>query len=249
MKKLSVLALSVILTACGGGGSSSSPTPTTPTTPSTPTPAPDPVQPVGIYTGTSSNDTGNYEIAALISPDGEIRLIVDDGTQYTANMTIDGSTFAAETVLGFDFYGELFATGSASGTFTDDTITGETFVNDVKVDDFTATKDDQTDDGADLATITGNYSTFNGAASFGLDSDGHYTGSNTDGCIFEGDITVIDSDVNVYRAEMDVTSCGEYSGHYNGLATYAFLFDDDESRSLVIQLDNGIYSISDALYK
>jgi hypothetical protein len=51
-----------------------------------------------------------------------------------------------------------------------------------------------------------------------IDSDGDLFGSDTAGCIFSGQLNIIDETRNAYGVTASVTACGEFDGDYTGLA-------------------------------
>lgn len=52
-----------------------------------------------------------------------------------------------------------------------------------------------------------------------VDDDGSVEGQDDDGCIFSGDISILDSEHNLYKTKVSVESCGEINGSYTGFAT------------------------------
>lgn len=57
------------------------------------------------------------------------------------------------------------------------------------------------------------------SASLSIDSSGNFFGSDADGCVFSGKITVPDPAVNVYRVNLSQENCGDIDGSYSGLAS------------------------------
>ncbi len=51
-----------------------------------------------------------------------------------------------------------------------------------------------------------------------IDDDGQVFGSDTAGCVFNGQLSIIDSQYNAYRITINISSCREFDGGYTGLA-------------------------------
>lgn len=242
MKNLSIILLTLSLAACGGGGSDSAN--------EKQETQPVEVMPIGLWEGqlTTISDNSSIAVAALIAPNGEVRFITDDGEQDNGIFVLDGSAFSGDFKV-YDYDGLYVGNGTVSGDYTSTSITGSSFVNSVKVTTFSLSISDQSGGGANLSTITGNYATQGGETSVAIDVDGLLSGSDTDGCQYSGKLTIPDSSVNVYDMALTVSSCGQFNGEYNGLATYAKPFTDSPVVGLVFQVDNGSFSVTDLLVK
>ena len=242
MKKLSIIILISLLAACGGGGSD----------PITEKPVVQPTEkmPIGLWEGqlTLISDNSSIAVAALIAPDGEVRFITNDGEQDTGVFVLDGSTFTGN-FKAYDYDGQYLNSGTVSGDYTSTSITGSSFINDVKVTTFSLNISDQSVNGASLSTITGNYATQDGETSIAIDVDGFISGSDIDGCQYSGSLTIPDASVNVYDMSLVVSSCGQFNGEYNGLASYAKPFTDSLVIGLAFQVDNGSFSVTDLIIK
>jgi hypothetical protein len=245
VKKILLLSLSLSLTACGGGGSSEEqpvflPTPTTPPV--------NEVMPVGVWSGDIvAADNSVVEVVALIASDGETRLIDTDGEQSRFMLTLDGSAFSGDGVA-YNEYGDFVANLAIEGEYTATSITGLAKDGDIQTSTFSLSLNSETGNGASFAVIEGNYATYDGLTSIAIDVDGVLSGSDNDGCVYNGAVTVPDGAINLYKLEMDVSSCSIYSGAYTGLATYAPLFEGDEY-GFIFQMDNGTYMVTDMIFK
>jgi hypothetical protein len=58
-----------------------------------------------------------------------------------------------------------------------------------------------------------------------VNGDGAITGTREDGCTFNGQMSVLDPDRNLYAFELTATDCAAQSGQHEGLA----LLDDELS--------------------
>lgn len=247
MKKTLIATLVMSLAACGGsGGSGGSDSSVTEKDALQPTVKE--VMPIGLWEGVALNNGVSYHTVVLIAPDGEARVFSDDGEQDKMTLVLDGNKFSSDLV-GFDYNGALEGTGVVTGEYSSSTITGSVSVGGQQASTFSLAISDQSSDGASLSTVTGNYVTEDQETSVAIDSDGLISGSDTDGCQYEGVISVPDSSVNIYSLTLDVSSCGNGDGAYTGLATYAEIFDDSTQKVLMFQVDNGVYSVTDIFIK
>lgn len=237
----------VALTACGGGGGGGG-SDATDNNVVVPPPVQAPVMPAGVWTGTVTADGVIYEAAGIIAPDGEARFITDGGEQTGLSLTLDGGSFSA-TGESYTYDGIYLGAGTASGSFTETTIAGTTESNGEVQSTFAFIQSDVTADGASLDAIKGNYSDLNQTASVAIDTDGVITGSDVDGCIYEGQVTIPNTDINVYELSLTISTCGEYDGDYSGLATYAQLFDDLQDKGFIFQVQSDSLIITDILVK
>lgn len=236
MKKLLLVPVILSLAACGGES--------TDTTNDQPTPLPVPeVMPTGLWEGTVNYSNGtSSEAYALIAPDGEARFIAD-GEQAKLQITQEGGKFTA-TIKSF---GTMSDTGTASGELSKNTFTGEANFNGSVTSNFSFEKSPYSSDGASLDIIKGNYTNTNFSSSIAIDADGLISGSDTLGCQYNGNISVPDSSVNVYKVTFTVSSCGDYNGETSGLATYVQLYSDSTQKGLIYQVDNGVFSFTQVL--
>ncbi|MFT7007939.1 MAG: hypothetical protein ACJAXJ_002478 [Colwellia sp.] len=243
MKKLSIILLTLSLAACGSGGGESN------SIQSSELVKVD-VMPIGLWEGQliTLSDNSSIAVAGLIAPNGEIRFITDDGEQDTGVLVLDGSAFSGN-LNAYDYDGTRIGSGTITGNYTATKITGSSFVDNVKISTFSLSISDESDQGASLSTIKGNYATQDGQTSIAIDADGVVSGSDTDGCQYSGRLTTPDSSINVYDMMLTVSSCGEFNGKYNGLATYAKPFINSTVVGLVFQVDNGTFSVTDLLIK
>ncbi len=244
MNKIAIAILASTLTACGGSGSESASTPSISETPSTSTE----VMPIGLWEGEVVSDGITYQVLGLVAPDGEGRFIVDDGEQDKVMLTLNGDKFTG-SILGYDYDGLLIASGTIEGSYSSTSISGSTTVGGNVIGSFSFGISDQSNDGASLDTVKGNYSTIDAETSIAIDVDGILSGSDTDGCQYSGNVTVPDSSVNVYKLVLEVSSCGIFDSTYTGLAAYTQLFDDSPQKGFVFQVDNGVYSVTDFIIK
>ena len=134
--------------------------------------------------------------------------VTGTGTLYAAPGTTlaDGSAFANLTISGtVSERDSLNLTITAAGVSIS---VSSTFVASVY------------DRGSALATVAGNYPTFDifgDPASFSVDASGAITSGSNSGCVGNGQISIINANFNAYDVTLNVTSCGALDGMYNGL--------------------------------
>jgi hypothetical protein len=105
-----------------------------------------------------------------------------------------------------------------------------------------------------LDNLVGSWSSLSGPAGFDVASDGTIEGGDITSCEYGGSFSIIDSSVNAYRMNLDVSNCGEWSGAYTGLAAVldaeligdmgGDLPDATEGDVMIFQVDNGEFAIS-----
>lgn len=214
--KYLILLLSVTVVACGGGGGGEAGSSVV---------LPPVNQSVGgIWEGV---DSAGDDIIGLVTEDGDFHFIdpfgqgfgsvsVSNGNQVSASYTYvaelgtvlsDGSTSAACTFSG---------TVAERQTLTIDSQCTSTLgtVSDVSV---TMSYNALYDRDASLATIAGTYDDLGDVLS--VDSAGVlFEQDATDGCVLNGQVSVVDPAYNVYRVEFTVANCSAARAALNGTA-------------------------------
>ena len=74
-----------------------------------------------------------------------------------------------------------------------------------------------------------------------IDDGGQLFGSDTAGCVFSGQLTIIDARYAAYRAAISVSTCGAVDGDYAGLVFYS------NAGFLTIGTDNGQFAFATQL--
>jgi len=241
MKKTIVTLLSVSLVACGGGGGSDESAPVIVVEPVD-------VMPIGLWQGNVTADGVTVDVVGMVAPSGEARFLSADGEQDRFKLNIDGGSYTADGVA-YDIDGFFLGNITVSGEYTSTEISGTAKVDSVITSTFSLTIADESKNGASLSTVSGNYVNFDQSASIAIDADGVLSGSDDEGCVYTGSVSVPESSVNVYSLSMDVSSCAQFSGSYTGLATYTQLFDEPIQKGFVFQIDNDNYLVTDILFK
>lgn len=215
----------------GGGGNNVSPPP--------PPPVAD-VAPGGIFQGeiTGCSSVCPVNSLTLIAEDGEWIGLDPDFTAgaNAGNLTVTGDSFDSDRrryvgfPASFGFPPTTPATRDApsdprsfDGTITERSrIQGTLEHNGSRNTRIDATYQQSYDNDSSLQTLAGMYSVDDGAGftlTYSLDANGVFTGSDTTGCLVNGEAEIIDADYNMYRLELDFTSCGAIGaqGIFSGL--------------------------------
>lgn len=203
-----LLMLYLMLAACGGGGSSSG-TPGAVTTSDA----------TGIWQGTiTQSGVGTFAIVGLIYGNDLRFISVDAGVLYEGTLSITGTNFTA-TTTDIDINGGVASTSTLTGTvITASSITGTFTSSDGGSGSFALTYDPITTRGASLATTDGNWSATDAGytLTLSIDATGLLTGADTDGCVYNGTVTVLDPAVNIYGLDVTASTCGPFTGVYDG---------------------------------
>jgi hypothetical protein len=67
-----------------------------------------------------------------------------------------------------------------------------------------------------------------------VNADGQISGSDTHGCALVGSAAVPDPTRNVYTAELDVSSCGGFDGHYSGILSLSDETTPNDNRLVLL---------------
>jgi len=184
--------------------------------------------PGGIWRGSVTTKTGTFPSIGLISESGDLRFITQGSDQTSGTVTVSGNNFTANlrSYVPFGFF--TFTPpvhGSATGSINKrSALSGNISLHDSAISTFSFNYDSLYERDSSLSAISGNYSMSDGAGytvTYSIDAAGVFTGSDTRGCMVNGNIEILDKDFNMYKASVIVTNCGETNGHYSGLAALA----------------------------
>lgn len=136
--------------------------------------------------------------------------------------------------------GEVTERDGMSGTYTGDVDEGR----------FALTYNAAYEEGSSLDRLSGIWS-YSEASSGGavytitleFDDGGQLFGTDTAGCVFSGQMTIIDARYAAYRATVNVSTCAEADGDYTGLVFYP------NAGFLTIGTDNGLLAFATQLQR
>jgi len=212
----------VCLSACGGGGGSSG---------SAPPPAPAPTQsPGGIWFG---SDSEGDQILALITESGRFHFLeLTTGNQGSGTINVSNGNQISTNFRFVPAVGNLFADGSpysdcsASGTIVERSTLNGTIVCTTSMGSQSSVTvnlayDARYELGSDLATFAGEWtdSSNPGIDVVNIDSVGAITGQDESGtgCVYSGQVSIIDSTYNAYDVEWTYSSCSGQFAILNGI--------------------------------
>jgi len=176
----------------------------------------------GIWQGTDSNATA---IIGLSTESGTVHFINEDGQQGFGIGVVDGTAVTINYTLVAEF-GQTLIDGSksascmATGTIRErQSLVLTTDCTTELGTDLTAsallTYNDLYDRDSSLVTIAGTYNDFGSILT--IDSNGVLFEQNPlTGCVFNGQVSVIDGDFNAYDIVLDIAGCGIATDILNG---------------------------------
>lgn len=236
------------LSGCGGGGggdgSSSQPPPVVNESPG------------GIWFGTVFNATlgSSWELVGITLNSGESRFIDELGSQFSANISVDGTSFSgslfAVAPVGSTFIdGSVTATGSISGTVTERSrLSGTYTLSTGETGTLELFYDSTYERSSSLANTSGTWIDIN-SDTYTVQADGTLFGQDSFGCVYNGRISTIDPLFNAYRVSIDVANCSEFNGTYTGLGTLGDLQAANDNRLFIFQVSNQNWSLTSQLGK
>lgn len=245
-----------ILSGCGGSSSSAGPAPT-------PTPTPTPPAGLtlndvaGFYSGEVTSGENTIFVDALISSTGEIRVVTELDEQLTGNITLSNNGFSDVEFLSFFpenssdsgvILGRLNTKGSLTGEFSSTELIGSGSFDGINTS-YSLTKEEFSSNGASFDDFSGNYASLSDDAQISFDSDGVINGLDTDGCLYGGQVSIPDSNTNIYSLSITVDNCDVFNGTFDGLATLvpAGSIEDIDVNAILLNADDGAFSLTVAL--
>jgi len=240
-----IIGCTIGLGGCGGGGGSAS--------------APTSGQAIdGIWSGTITSNVLGITVGeiGIVSPNNELHFLSSQGVQITGFGTVSGNNFSA-TATAFAPAGLVFPDGSTvapsviNGTAVAGSSLNGTFSGGGDSGTFSLTFDPVYNRGASLSVIAGTWSggISNGAfLTITIDQLGNIGGSDTSGCVFNGIVSIIDPQKNVYKSSVTVTGCAGSIGTVTGLGA---LSDNPPSQNNILNfgMSNSIATVSGKLFR
>lgn len=94
--------------------------------------------------------------------------------------------------------------------------------------------------------VEGNWSGTSGSYSINLtiDASGGISGSDSDGCIATGVVSILDPDHDLYGVDDDYAQCGVYNGSYSGFAGLTDNNTENDTLSAAVSNDSYIFLYS-----
>ena len=249
VRLVSIISLGT-LAACGGGGSSD---------PAQNPPVPDAAV-GGLWAGTVTDNVFNEPqfFLGVSTDDGRFRFLSADtlgqfvGTFDASGTSLSGSGVGIapvgstwlddSTTIDIAFTGTISERVSMSGNWSGGT--GETGT-------FSFAYDGIYERGSSLSTVAGSWVSLdefnNPVGSITIDAEGRMDAQDAAGCLYSGDVSIINPSYNAYNLSLTVTSCGEFNGAYSGLAVVADAAATDDL--LIYSVDNANWFIIAEAYR
>lgn len=231
--KLSWVVLVVVLVgicSCGGGGGSSDGGTTAQ------------VNANGIWSGTFiETGYGTFDIDVLTYNGEIIGISQDADIIYRGTYSVSGSTMTA-TVNDYEIGGGYLATTTLSISVVEQsTMSGSFSTSYNSTGTISVSFDDTYNRSSSLSTIAGTwtYNVTGYSSTTTINDQGEVSGTNSDGCVITGTVTLLDTTHNLYALDIEASSCGSLNGTYDGLAT----LQDDAT-----EIDTLTYCVSSDTY-
>jgi hypothetical protein len=199
----------------------------------------------GIWNGNVSSVDGTTSIPStgVVAEDG--RFFFFSPLEFDVGTFITSENSFTSDLKAYVPFGEAFAivNGEISGSFIErEQISGTSrFEDGTSASTFLYNYDPTYETPSSLSSIAGLYGVTDeeGAytETFTIDAAGAVTGFNTDGCVANGEIKLVDSRYTIYDIQLTVTAC-ETDRNLSGLAAYQPGGEND-SGSLLIFADDG----------
>lgn len=236
-KFFSVLSLVAIIAACGGGiqGLDLSGISIDPILP--------PANPGGIWSGTLTSAGVTNAVDGVITENGEGRFVDENGTRYVVtgiggSGNIRGVTFDIYAQDGYQFLdGSTIGTGDFTGTVVErSTFSGSFSFSTGESGSITMDYDPIYDRDSSLAKLSGSWD--EGPGVLVVDPDGSFFEQDQFGCIYDGQVSLIDAVFNAYRLTMTVSDCDLANGDYTGIGVLVDLNVAGDEDLFVVQMNS-----------
>jgi len=239
-----IAAAAILMVACSSGSQNSTPGPGAN------------ARPGGVWVGQIVAPGDVQPVVAVTTDAGDFRVLsVTTEAQFAGTMTVTGNS-GTGTGLGWAADGTTWDDGSGltsleiTANITERTqISGDWTAGSGETGTYTLDYDNVHARPSSLASLADTWFFTDGAYSLflSIDGNGDITGSDTDGCVFNGSSFIPDAAFNTYALTIDLSGCGAFNGTYQGLA---FLTDSVATEdTLVVALDDGTNSVVAALQR
>lgn len=215
------------LVACGGGGGGGETTTN--------------VSANGLWNGTfTESGVGTFDISGLLYNGRIIAISESAGAIYDGSYTVSGSSISG-TVTAYQINGGPFATVTLSGTVTEQGSISSSFNTSYGTSGTISLSFDSIyNRPSSLSLVAGNWNYTRGDYSLTItvQSNGTYSGQDSEGCVVSGSIGLLDTAHNLYNINTSIASCEDVTGSYTGFAS---LLDNDNT--FVVAVSNSNYML------
>jgi hypothetical protein len=205
---------------------------------------------------TSDAATGSEDVIAMVSEDGEFRIVTVSLIQMSGMLTVTGASATGD--------GRAFA--SPGGTWPDGSTVGDVEIA-ATVDErqslsgaySTSTNESGTFDllydplyerSSSLVLLAGMWTAYNDfgnpEVTFSVQGGGSFDGQSALGCTSAGQFSIIDARFDLYAVHSTVSGCA-IAGNYSGLAVIADLIAANDT--MIFAVDNGTTAVLLGLQK
>lgn len=242
-RSASILGIACLLVSCGGGSDGESPSAPAP-------PAPEPTNAAGLWEGTAVTGNLTLDVVGIFAENGEGRFVEENGTQYVID-TLSGNdgditlSFTAIAQVGFTFLdGSTVATGNMTGAVVEhESFTGEYDLSTGESGTISMTYNPLYERDSSLDKLTGLWDEEFGVVS--IDQSGSFFMQDSFGCVYDGQVSIIDAQFNAYSLSMTVSSCGAgVDGEYAGLGVLSDLNVAEDLFIVQMNSDQWIFTTS-----
>jgi len=84
---------------------------------------------------------------------------------------------------------------------------------------------------------------------FTVEANGSIFGQDGFGCVYTGNVSIIDPLYNVYRLTINVANCADINGAYTGLGTIGDRFAENDDQLFIFQVSNDSWALTSTLEK
>lgn len=207
----------------------------------------------GLWIGNTTNSASpgsSQTLYGVTTDGGEFRFLsFDTYGQFIGTLSSSGNSISGNGLgwapIGYTWMdGSVLTSITLSGTISERTsITGNWTAGTGETGTATFSYDTLHTRTPSLDTLSANwyYSDGYDSVTLSINASGIISGSDTGGCVYNGQATIPNSSYNTYRINIDVSSCGDVNGSYGGLG---FLADDQNTNdTLIISVDDGTLAV------
>lgn len=175
----------------------------------------------GLWEGTfTENGVGTFDVSGLLYNGRIIAISELAGVIYDGSYTVSGNNISAN-VTAYQIGGSVFATSTISGTVSEENSIATTFNTSYGTSgSMSLSFNNIYNRSSSLSLIAGSWNYTSGSYSLTItaQNDGSFFGQDSDGCVLNGNITIIDATHNLYNTSVSVTLCGVLNGTYTGFS-------------------------------
>lgn len=216
-----LLAVSVVLSGCLGGGGGDAPA------------SADPARLNGIWEGAISYQNSSFVYNDVIgyAYNGNLRLITYDGQRLFRGQIFSATdnNFSANIDI-IPFSGGLIYSGGASGSYVPASSIFATYNTDQPDQgNISLNYNDLYERSSNISKLVGDWTSFDAVSGItynitvNADLTGSFIGDNSAGCSYTGNFTIPDPSKNIYTTTITASACGTpFDGNYLG---YSFVYD------------------------